>query len=77
MEITKKTLVLIFTNGLGKNVSLTINDPAEDLEDEEISRAMDEIVDASDLGEESIVANKLEDKYVIQQVDEVELEQEA
>lgn len=77
MEITKKTLVLIFTNGLGKNVSLTINDPAEDLEDEEISRAMDEIVDASALGEESIVANKLEAKYVIQQVDEVELEQEA
>ena len=77
MEITKKTLVLIFTNGLGKNVSLTINDPAEDLEDEEISRAMDEIVAASALGEESIVANKLEAKYVIQQVDEVELEQEA
>lgn len=77
MEITKRVLVLIFTNGLGKNVSLTINDPAEDLEDEEISRAMDEIVDASALGEESIVANKLEAKYVIQQVDEVELEQEA
>ena len=77
MEITKRVLVLIFTNGLGKNVSLTINDPAEDLEDEEISRAMDEIVAASALGEESIVANKLEAKYVIQQVDEVELEQEA
>lgn len=77
MEITKRALVLIFTNGLGKNVSLTINDPAEDLEDEEISRAMDEIVAASALGEESIVANKLEAKYVIQQVDEVELEQEA
>ena len=45
MEITKRVLVLIFTNGLGKNVSLTINDPAEDLEDEEISRAMDEIVE--------------------------------
>ena len=73
MEITKRVLVLIFTNGLGKNVSLTINDPAEDLEDEEISRAMDEIVDASALGEESIVANKLEAKYVIQQVDEIEL----
>ena len=73
MEITKKTLVLIFTNGLGKNVSLTINDPAEDLEDEEISRAMDEIVDASALGEESIVANRLEAKYVIQQVDEITL----
>ena len=73
MEITKRVLVLIFTNGLGKNVSLTINDPAEDLEDEEISKAMDEIVDASALGEESIVANKLEAKYVIQQVDEIEL----
>ena len=77
MEITKRVLVLIFTNGLGKNVSLTINDPAEDLEDEEISRAMNDIIAASALGEESIVANKLEAKYVIQQVDEVELEQEA
>lgn len=77
MEITKKTLVLIFTNGLGKNVSLTINDPAEGLEDATVSSVMDEIVAASALGEESIVANKLEAKYVIQQVDEVELEQEA
>ena len=73
MDFTKRVLVLIFTNGLGKNVSLTINDPAEDLEDEEISRAMDEIVDASALGEESIVANRLEAKYVIQQVDEITL----
>lgn len=73
MEITKKTLVLIFTNGLGKNVSLTINDPAEGLEDATVSSVMDEIVAASALGEESIVANKLEAKYVIQQVDEIEL----
>ncbi|MBQ1275490.1 MAG: DUF2922 domain-containing protein [Cellulosilyticum sp.] len=77
MEITKRVLVLIFTNGLGKNVSLTINDPAEGLEDATVSSVMDEIVAASALGEESIVANKLEAKYVIQQVDEVELEQEA
>ena len=73
MEITKRVLVLIFTNGLGKNVSLTINDPAEGLEDATVSSVMDEIVAASALGEESIVANKLEAKYVIQQVDEIEL----
>ena len=73
MEITKRVLVLIFTNGLGKNVSLTINDPAEGLEDATVSSVMDEIVAASALGEESIVANRLEAKYVIQQVDEITL----
>ena len=73
MEITKKTLVLVFTNGFGKNVSLTINNPIEGLDGATVSSVMDEIVAASALGEESIVANKLEAKYVIQQVDEIEL----
>ena len=44
MEITKKTLVLGFTNGLGKSVNLTINDPAEGLEGEVVNSVMDEIV---------------------------------
>ena len=77
MEITKKTLVLVFTNGFGKNVSLTINNPIEGLDGATVSSVMDEIIAASALGEESIVANRLEAKYFIQQVDEVELEQEA
>ena len=73
MEITKKTLVLGFTNTLGKNVSLTINDPAEGLEGEVVSSIMDEIISAAALGTESLVANKVDAKYVIQQIDEIEL----
>ncbi|MBP3886702.1 MAG: DUF2922 domain-containing protein [Cellulosilyticum sp.] len=73
MEITKKTLVLGFTNGLGKNVNLTINDPAEGLEGEVVNSVMDEIVASGALGEESVVANKVDAKYVIQQVEEIEL----
>lgn len=73
MEITKKTLVLGFTNGLGKNINLTINDPAEGLESEIVSSVMDEIIASGAFGEESVVANKVEAKYVIQQVDEIDL----
>lgn len=73
MEITKKTLVLGFTNGLGKNVSLTINDPAEGLEGSVVSGVMDEIIASGAFGEESVVTSKAEAKYVIQQVDEIAL----
>lgn len=73
MEMTKKILVLGFTNGTGKSVSLTINDPAEGLVGEVVSSVMDEIIASGAFGEESIVANKVEAKYVIQQVDQIEL----
>lgn len=73
MEITKKTLVLGFTNGLGKSVNLTINDPAEGLEGEVVNSVMDEIVASGAFGEESVVANKVDAKYVIQQVEEIDL----
>ena len=73
MEITKKTLVLGFTNALGKNVSLTINDPAEGLTGSTVKEAMDAIIASNALGADSLVANKVDAKYVIQQVDELEL----
>ncbi len=73
MEITKKTLVLGFTNGLGKNVNLTINDPADGLEGDVVTSVMDEIIASGAFGEDSVVANKVDAKYVIQQVDEIEL----
>lgn len=73
MAITKKTLVLGFTNGLGKSVNLTINDPAEGITGETASNVMDAIIASSALGEESKVSNKVEAKYVIQQVEEIEL----
>ena len=73
MEIKKKTLVLGFTNGFGKNVNLTINDPADGLNSELVGSVMDEIIASGAFGEESAVANKVDAKYVIQQVDEIEL----
>ncbi|MBE6023243.1 MAG: DUF2922 domain-containing protein [Cellulosilyticum sp.] len=73
MEITKRTLVLGFTNVLGQNVNLTINDPAEGLEGEVVSNVMDEIIASNALGTESPATSKVEAKYVIQQVDELEL----
>lgn len=73
MEITKKTLVLGFTNALGKNVNLTINDPAEGLDGTTVATAMDEIIASNALGTDSIVSGKVEAKYVIQQVDALEL----
>ena len=73
MAITKKTLVLTFTNGLGKNVNLTINDPASGLDDATVAGAMDDIIASSALGAGSLVTNKAEAKYVTQQVDEIKL----
>lgn len=73
MEIAKKTLVLGFTNGLGKAVNLTINNPAEDLNSEVVSGVMDEIIASNAFGEGSTAAVKTEAKYVIQQVDKIEL----
>ena len=73
MEITKKTLVLGFTNGLGKNVNLTINDPADGLEGDVVTSVMDVIIASGAFGEDIVVAIKVDAKYVFQQVDEIEL----
>ncbi len=71
--VTKKNLVLGFTTGEGKNLNLTINTPKEGLDGTTIGTAMDQIIAANALGEESIVNNKVSAKYVIQQVDEIKL----
>lgn len=73
MKETKKTLVLSFTNEVGKSVNLTINDPAEGLEGEAVASVMEEIIASAALGEDSLVANKVAAKYVIQQVEEIAL----
>lgn len=73
MKETKKTLVLSFTNEMGKSVNLTINDPAEGLEGEAVASVMEEIIASAALGEDSLVAYKVEAKYVIQQVEEIPL----
>lgn len=73
MKETKKTLVLSFTNEVGKSVNLTINDPAEGLEGEVVGSVMEEIIASAALGEDSLVANKVAAKYVVQQVEEITL----
>ena len=73
MEIKRRVLVLTFVNGLGKNVNLTINDPADGMDDADVSKVMDQIIAASALGEDSLVATKSEAKYVVQQEESIEL----
>lgn len=72
-QITRKNLVLTFTNSVGKEVNLTINEPAEGIEGETLASVMDEIIAAAALGTQSLVANKKEAKYVVQEEEELEL----
>lgn len=72
-EITKKNLVLSFNTPAGATLKMTINTPNESLTSEEISKAMDAIVDARAFGEEQVVATKEEAKYVIQEVETIAL----
>ena len=72
-EIKKKNLVLTFGTGAGGEVKLTINAPSEDLTSETISAAMDAIIASKALGEEQLVSVKTEAKYVIQQVEAINL----
>ena len=72
-EITKRNLVLTFSTATGKAVALTINSPNEALTDAEISQAMDAIIATNAFGEEELVNDKEEAKYVIQQVEAITL----
>lgn len=71
--VTKKTLVLGFTTGTGESLKLTINNPVEGMDGTRISVAMEEILASNAFGEESVASNKATAKYVIQEVEEVEL----
>lgn len=71
--VTKKTLVLGFTTSSGESLKLTINNPVEGMDGSRISMAMEGILASNAFGEESVATNKATAKYVIQEVDEVEL----
>ena len=73
MKETKRVLVRSCVNEIGKSVSLTINDPADSLTGEVIGSVMEEIIASIAFGDESLVANKTDAKYVIQQIDEIAL----
>lgn len=72
-EITKKNLVLGFSNAAGKAVKLTIKEPAEGLDAKAISGVMDEIIESEAFGEGSAVTTKESAQFVIQQVDKISL----
>lgn len=73
LTVEKKTLVLSFTTENGDKLNLTINAPAEGMNGTRIGAAMDAMIAANAMGEESFIAGKVSAKYMIQQVDEVEL----
>lgn len=72
-EITKKNLVLSFATAAGATLKLTINTPNEELTSENISTAMDAIIASQAFGEEQLATSKEEAKYVIQEVEAVQL----
>lgn len=73
-EIKKKNLVLTFNTPAGGEEKLTINAPSESLTPEAVSTAMDAIIAAKALGEAQIVSSKAEAKYIIQEVEVIELQ---
>lgn len=75
MEITKRSLVLVFGTPAGKEETITITNPGESLEGAQIKAVMDTVLATGAVGEKSAVDSIVGAKYVIQQVDEVDLEQ--
>ena len=74
-EIKKKNLVLVFSTSAGGEVKLTINSPKEGLTTEQVNAAMDAIIEAKALGEAQIVSSKAEAKYIIQEVEAIEIQE--
>lgn len=74
-EITRRALALVFTNSLGKDVTLTISDPApaDSIDDAFISAKMDAIISTQALGSDSLVKTKKEAKFIIQEEEELSL----
>ena len=72
-EVTKKNLVLGFSTAAGKEVKLTIKEPADGLEAAKITAVMDEIITVGALGGSDKVTAKENAKYVIQEVEEIAL----
>ncbi len=74
-EIKKKNLVLVFSTPAGGEVKLTINSPKEGLTTQQVNVAMDAIINAKALGEAQIVSSKAEAKYIIQEVEAIEMQE--
>ena len=76
MDTIKKNLVLVFATPTGKEETITITRPKEALEAAQIKEVMNTVIETGAVGEKVAVASIVGAKYVIQQVDEVNLEEE-
>mgnify|MGYP001260787142 CR=1 FL=1 len=75
MKVTKRNLVLTFGTPVKTQETITITNPAELLSGAEIKQAMTVALNSGAIGE-NVQANSIAGaKYVIQQVDAVNLEE--
>lgn len=73
MEITKKNLVLTFGTTGKTQEAITVTNPKITLEGSQIKTAMDKMLASGAIGEQMPASSIVGAKYIIQQVDEVEL----
>lgn len=73
MEITKKNLVLTFGTSAKTEETITITNPGTTLEGSQIKLAMDKALASGAIGEKVPANSIVGAKYVIQQVDEIDL----
>lgn len=76
MEMTKKSLVLTFSTAAKTEETITINSPNETLTGAKVKIAMDKALASGAIGEKSPADAVVGAKYVIQQVDAVDFNQE-
>ena len=75
METTKRSLVLTFGTPAKTQETITISNPAELLSGTAIKTAMTKMLESGAIGE-NIQANSIEGaKYIVQQVNAVDLEE--
>ena len=73
MEITKKNLVLTFGTSAKSEESITISNPRPTLTGLEVKAAMDQALASGAIGEAVQATTIVGAKYIIQQVDTVDL----
>lgn len=73
MEITKKNLVLTFGTSTKSEESITISNPRPTLTGLEVKAAMDQALASGAIGEAVQATTIVGAKYIIQQVDTVDL----
>ena len=76
MDKEKTSLVLVFATPTGKEETITITKPNGALEGTKIKEVMNAVIETGAIGEKVAVASIVGAKYVRQQVDEVNLEEE-